>query len=350
MAAIHSRKRNGRRVWLAQIRLRGFKPVAKQFADRAAAVAWADEEERALRKLRDRGAAVPELASLTVADLVDRYARDPNTRALDSFEDTDRALGFWRERCGAIRLRAFGAVQIVDARDALLASGRKPATVNRYLSWMRRAWNWGRAAGLVDSAAAWPVRLMLRENNARNRFLTDDELTALLEEARKQFPVLHAAILVSLATGVRQGELLRLEWRDVDLAQHSLTIRETKTDTPRAVYLPAVAVAALRELRDRTVIGRAVFLDDEGQPLSTGVLVHRWRKVRAAVGLADFRWHDLRHSCASFLAQNGASLLEIGGVLGHKSPATTARYAHLVAGKPVTGHDKLNAKLQGKSP
>jgi site-specific recombinase XerD len=72
--------------------------------------------------------------------------------------------------------------------------------------------------------------------------------------------------------------------------------------------------------------------------------------VRPAAGLKDFRWHDLRHSCASFLAASGASLVEIGSVLGHRSPSVTARYAHLVAGKPVTGHAKLDEKLAERQP
>jgi site-specific recombinase XerD len=62
--------------------------------------------------------------------------------------------------------------------------------------------------------------------------------------------------------------------------------------------------------------------------------------------LRDFRWHDLRHSCASFLAQQGATLLEIASVLGHRSTVVTRRYAHLVQGAPVTGHAALNEKLQ----
>jgi integrase len=100
-----------------------------------------------------------------------------------------------------------------------------------------------------------------------------------------------------------------------------------------------------------------VFLDDEGEPLTGQDLDRRWRAVRAAAGLkstkdktADgtgFRWHDFRHSCASFLAQNGSSLIEIGSVLGHKSPSVTAKYAHLTVGKAVTGHEALNSKLEG---
>lgn len=348
MATIHSRKRNGKKVWLAQVRLKNLRPVSKQFDSKAEAEAWADEEERGLKRLRDRGGVVPDVGNLTVADLVDRYLRDPNTQALDSYADTTRLLGHWRQDYGATRLRAFGPAQVLDCRDRLLAGKRKPATVNRYLSWMRRAWNWGRKTGLVDSASAWPPELLLTENNKRSRFLSDDELATLLEQAGKLYPVMRAAIVVSLATGIRQGELLRLEWRDVDFSQKSITIRETKTDTPRAVYLPDVAAAALRKLRKGTVVGRAVFLDEAGQVLTRSDLLYRWKRIRTAAKLEDFRWHDLRHSCASFLAQHGASLLEIGQVLGHKSPATTARYAHLVAGKAVTGHDKLDAKLRGK--
>jgi integrase len=76
-------------------------------------------------------------------------------------------------------------------------------------------------------------------------------------------------------------------------------------------------------------------------------LIGRWKKIHKAAKLSDFRWHDLRHSCASFLAQAGGSLPEIAHVLGHRSTVVTARYSHLVKGRAVTGHRELDAKLQG---
>jgi site-specific recombinase XerD len=91
-----------------------------------------------------------------------------------------------------------------------------------------------------------------------------------------------------------------------------------------------------------------VFITDEGEPASKDWVSCRWKIIRANAGLKNFRWHDLRHSCASLLAQNGATLLEIGSVLGHKSPSATKRYAHLVEGAPVTGHTKLDEKLRHK--
>jgi integrase len=117
------------------------------------------------------------------------------------------------------------------------------------------------------------------------------------------------------------------------------------------VHLNAPAVTALRDLRRTGVVGpRWVFAQDKGTQADKHYLTYRWTQVRAAAGLTDFRWHDLRHSCASYLAQHGASLVEIGAVLGHSSPAITARYAHLVAGRPVTGADALAAKLSRKRP
>ena len=75
---------------------------------------------------------------------------------------------------------------------------------------------------------------------------------------------------------------------------------------------------------------------------------HAWRKALIRADITNFRWHDLRHTCASYLAQAGASLPEIGHVLGHASAAATHRYVHQVAGKPVTGSAALAAKLSAK--
>jgi integrase len=192
---------------------------------------------------------------------------------------------------------------------------------------------------------------MLKEPRGRVRYLSDAELANLLAAAQKHSSVLHTAILLSLATGVRQGELFRLKWSDVDFARSRVSILETKNDEPRAVHLPAVASEALKVLKRSPVVGQhSVFLDANGVPLDKGRLAARWKPIRTAAGLANFRWHDLRHSCASFLAQHGSTLLEIGSVLGHKSPSSTARYAHMVQGAPVTGHAALDTKLRTKQP
>jgi integrase len=187
--------------------------------------------------------------------------------------------------------------------------------------------------------------LMLSENNERARFLSDSELTATLKASKEHSLTMHVAVLVSLACGVRQSELLRLAWSDIDFDAHALRVQLSKNGESRSVYLPSSAETGLRELKRGKVVGARVFVDDEGQPVGKNWIEYRWKAIRKAARLVDFRWHDLRHSCASYLAQNGSTLLEIGSVLGHKSPSVTQRYAHLVAAKPVTGHAKLDEKL-----
>jgi integrase len=157
-----------------------------------------------------------------------------------------------------------------------------------------------------------------------------------------------AAVTVALATGVRSGEMLRLTWADIDLDRSAIRLLLTKNGTARSVYLPAIAVEALKAVKaDKVVSTSNVFLYRDGTPMTGDRLHHEWCHVRTAAGLKDFRWHDFRHSCASFLAQHGSTLLEIGSVLGHKRAQTTLKYSHLVAGKPITGHAGLDAKLRG---
>lgn len=173
----------------------------------------------------------------------------------------------------------------------------------------------------------------------------------MLAAAEKHSAWIYAAIVTSVATGVRMGELLRLEWRDLDFDKLTLTVHISKTGKRRTVHLNAPAAAALKSLRRAGVVGpRWVFVTETGEQADKFHLSYRWQAVREAAGLRDFRWHDLRHSCASYLAQNGATLVEIGSVLGHSAPSVTARYAHLVAGAPVTGADRLAEKLTGKRP
>lgn len=344
---VYRRRNRGGAVYVALVRLKGFRPVSKTFATADDAIAWAAATRKELRGERERGQARVDLPKLTIGGLVREYLADPAIKALRSYETYHDRLDWWAARYGTERVLDFSVAALREARGKL-APGRAPATVNRHLAAMRAVWNWGRTAGLVPSDRTWPARLMLPEPKGRARYLTDAELKSLLDAARRRGTTEHAMIVTSLATGVRQGELLRLTWADVDFERASVRVLLTKNSESRVVYLPAVAVDALRAIRRRGVvsIGRC-FLDSDGAPYTKNTIHHWWNVVRSEAGLADFRWHDLRHSCASFLAQKGASLLEIGSVLGHKSPSVTQRYAHLVAGKPVTGHAALDEKLRG---
>lgn len=338
---------DGSTAYLAQVRVAGFKATAKTFTTRKAASTWADKMEAMLRDERERGSVRPDLANLTLGNLLLEFLSDPETTRLKTFDDSHRLCSWWIQKYGTERAVEFGVLQVRKARDEL-SKGRGPATVNRYLSALRSAWNWARAAGILPNDQLFPSRVLLTEPRGRTRYLKDDELAALLAKANEHSKLMYAAILVSLATGVRQGELLRLDWADVDFAHQTLRVRESKNDEPRTVHLPQIAVDALRGLQSAKVraIG-PVFIIESGGRLKKSTLEGRWQTIRDSVPLTDMHWHDLRHSCASFMAQNGATLLEIGSQLGHKSPSVTMRYAHLVQGAALPAHAKLDKKLRG---
>jgi integrase len=348
MATIIPKKlASGKKSYLAQVRIKPFKPTSKTFSTQADAKAWSKKLEQDLRNQKKQGDVSHDLTRFTVNQLIDEFLADPDTKKLRYHDTLSILLAWWANHCGNTKVLDLNVTLLREARKKL-NKGRTPATINRYLSALRSCWNWGRAAGLVPQEKRWPTRLLLKEDNERRRYLSDKELTRLLEAAAHS-PTMYAAIVLSVACGLRQGELLNLKWQDIDLDNQRLRIMKTKTDQPRTVYVPAAAVDALRTLKRESVVSmKAVFLGQGDEPLNRGTIRIRWLPIRDAAGLRDFRWHDLRHSCASFLAQNGATLLEIGAVLGHRSTSATLRYAHLVEGAPVTGHAELDAKLQGK--
>jgi integrase len=341
------RNADGTMSYTAQLLVKPFPRTSQTFPTMAAALGWRKAMKAELLDQRKDKAVRRDLPTLSIASLNGEYLKDPEALALADYKDRERHLNWWTLKFGTVKVLDFGVIEGRAARE-LLIPARSPATVDRYIAAERAAWNWGRAAGLVPKDRAWPPRLMLTEPEARTRYLSDDELKAVLTEAKKHSPVMLAAITVALATGVRQGEMLRLTWADVDFARSTIRLLLTKNGMARSVHLPAIAVEALKAVKADTVVSTTrVFLYRDGTPMTGDRLHHEWCDIRTAAGLTDFRWHDFRHSCASFLAQHGSTLLEIGSVLGHKRAQTTLKYSHLVAGKAVTGHAALDSKLRG---
>ncbi|HWX79039.1 MAG TPA: site-specific integrase [Steroidobacteraceae bacterium] len=359
VATITELKKGKRAVAIvAQVRIKPFKACQKTFrvvttkgSARKLAVTWGKAEEKRLREEFEKGqsAVIKDLSRYTVGSLINEYLEESEVQALGTFKDIDRMLAWWLKRHVTTRVLDFNVLVIRAARKELREEKPTTETANRYLSVMRRCWNWGRNSGLIPNSHAWPDDVLFSSPEPRKLFLTAEQLDTLLKVADSD-QVMRTAIIVSIGTGVRLGELLRLQWKDINFDEGSITLLKTKNKTPRAVHLPSNVASALRTLKKATVqsLAQHVFLLPDGRPLKTSVLEKRWRKIRKSAFLAHFHWHDLRHSCASFLAASGASQLEIAEVLGHKSLAMVKRYAHLTPGKAVRGHAELDSLLGGK--
>lgn len=215
-----------------------------------------------------------------------------------------------------------------------MQSGAKPATVMRDRSQLSKFINWCIER---EHAVFNPVNRTkpIRQDNGRIRWLTVEEVDRLLHEAgRTRGGLLAPLIFAALHTGARRGELLKLEWRFVDLQTGTITFVAETTKSRRTRIVPMVPelVEVLRDLRatQRAIYGDCVHVFTyNGRTVESNKTAFEIACRRA--GIVDFRWHDLRHCFASFFMQSGGDLYRLQMLLGHTTPAMTQRYAHLSA-------------------
>jgi hypothetical protein len=180
-----------------------------------------------------------------------------------------------------------------------------------------------------------PCRTIERrpENNENLRFLSDDERRRLLDACRlSRWPRLYMLVLLALTTGARKGELLALSWEDIDFERGLAHCGRTKNGDAKALPLVPAVVDLLRGFEGGK---RVLVFPSTRSPNAPYAFEGCWRAALKEAKLRSFRFHDLRHTCASMLAQNGATLLEIGDVLGHRQLQMTKRYSHPLFREPV---------------
>ena len=172
-----------------------------------------------------------------------------------------------------------------------------------------------------------------REPPHRDRFLTPDEARRLLHSIdQSESPMLKFIIPFLLMTGARKSEALNAEWAHVDFATRQWVVPVSKSGKPRFIPLSQGAINILIEAKKFTIknIGECKFIFPNiatGKPYTQ--IFYPWDIARKRAGLGDVRIHDLRHSFASALVNEGMTLYDVKELLGHANIATTQRYAHL---------------------
>jgi len=233
--------------------------------------------------------------------------------------------------------------------DAFLAElsrdGQSPGSVNRYRS---------RLSSLMNRAIAWryreenPVRLVMRlkEEKLSDRYLMPDEFQALLNACDQDLRVL---VHLAAVTGMRRGELMALQWEDLDLERGYLVVRaaNSKTSEARTVPLNGEAREILRSFSDHHE-GRVFPFQNFPR--------RRWERVIRDLGwdrinvprLRKWRFHDLRHTCASWLAMADVPMSKVAKILGHKELKTTQRYAHLADASLAEAVERIQYAGKGR--
>jgi len=206
--------------------------------------------------------------------------------------------------------------------------GASPSTINRELYMLSKAFN------LAVNEWGWvkenPVSKVQKEkeNNEVDRWLTEDEERRLLG-ASPQW--LREIIVFALNTGLRQDELLSLEWSRVNLFRRTILIQITKNGKPKTLPLNRIALDILKKKAEEKVLSiknDLVFVSNAGTKINKRNLIRAFILALKRAMVKDFTFHCLRHTFATRLAQNGVDIYKIAKLLGHKDLKMTQRYSH----------------------
>jgi integrase len=358
MANIEKRTtQDGKTAYRVKVRLKGY-PVQSATFDRLTdAKKWAASTESAIREGRHFKTA--EAKKHTLGELIDRYTRDVLPKKPKQIRVQTAHFAWWKDAIGAYALADITPALLAECRDKL-SHGREPATVVRYMAALSRAfavaakeWGW-----LEDSPLLKVEKPALPRG--RVRFLSDDERARLLTACREAAnPMLYPAVVLALSTGMRQGEIMGLYWREpknppehrawgvVDVNAGRIVLHETKNGERRVVPLVGHALEQVRELAKVRRLDTGLLFPGKANQNEPIDLRQPWEKALEQAEIHDFRFHDLRHSAASYLAMNGASLAEIAETLGHKTLQMVKRYSHLSEAHTASVVERMNAKIFG---
>lgn len=309
--------------WQAIVRKDG-RSQSQSFTRRADAVNWAREMELQAERghLRD----APMLASerMSLGDVLVRY-RDTVTSLKRCVDNERYAISGFLRTCPTLsqkRIDKLTTADFVAHRDRRLQQ-MKPATVVRELGWIQHAIDiacsdWGQRLSNGN-----PVKQVRRPriDNRRERRLQPGEWEALLagvNEART--PLMKPLLILALATGMRRGELLAMQWKHLDLDRCTVFLPQTKNGRARTVPLSPTAALTLRGLSrccDRCI------------PLSGNAVRMAFEWLRERVGVVDLNFHDIRHEAVSRFVESGLSLAQVQMISGHRDLRMLMRYTHL---------------------
>lgn len=360
MANIQKREGKNGTSYRVQVRLKGYPPRQKTFKRLTDAKLWAQQTEAAIRAGKFH-TLIQADSSKTFSDLVKRYREEVWPTKTPRTVNSEKAhLAFWEDRLGKYGLAHITSAQISEGMKELSqnksAATGKPLS-KRTLQYYRNTlsfvfknglqWGWS-GHNPVDGVAS-----ITKLNNARVRFLTDDERDDLLGACKAHpNPQLYPIVVMALATGARQGEIVNLQIHDVDLSTGKTILRDTKNGETRSIPLVAYALEVIRDQAEYT---ERLYFDNPASnyrylfPRPDGMshvnFRHAWYQALEASGVKDFKFHDLRHSAASYLAMNGATLLEIAAILGHKTLDMVKRYSHLSEDHTRSVVERMNSRI-----
>lgn len=310
------RQRGGK--WQARVLRKGHPDQTKTFETKADAEKWARSVESEI----DKGQFVnfSEAQRISLGDVIARYLVEVTPTMKGATEDTIRLKAMMRKPIARWSMANLSAARIATYRDARLkeVSG---GTVIRELAYLSSIINHARREWGINVPN--PVQMVRKPQSpqARTRVLTEEEITKLitaLEPTGRRSHWTKPAVQLALYTAMRRGELLALRWEHIDLQGRTAFLPDTKNGDSRTVPLSSFAVQVLAEL-PRNINGLVI-------PVKYFTLDAAFKRGVHRAGLNGVRFHDLRRTAITRMAEKLPNVIELAAVSGHKSLMVLKRY------------------------
>ncbi len=313
-------KRNGK--YFVQVRRHGHSQ-SRTFTQRRDAENWAKQLELDLER-RDLPADPRKtLKGMTLAELIERYRDTVSVKKKAAKNEATCLNAFLRHEIAKKLVSQVTTKDFADYRDERLKTV-KPTTLKRELTILQSVYN------VAEKEWGLPLKLNPVEELGfsatlvkRDRILEKHELELIIQDAEKRSnKLILPVILFALATGMRQGEILKARWSDLDLKNRTLTISETKTGTPRRIPLTKKALEVLEGLDPSESKDGRIF------SLKAELLKLTWKRILQRSGIVGLTFHDLRHTCITWLFDLGLHIGEVSTISGHKSWSQLKTYTN----------------------
>jgi integrase len=335
------------------------------------------ERKKAVREGKEPEA-IKRIPNYTFHQLADEYQKWCERQR--SFRSKKGFIAQLVEAFGNVQLRHLTTKLLEQFQTERTQKGNKPATVNRLMATIKHCIHKGYQWEMLSEETLKRVRQvkLLEENNRRLRYLSQPECEALIDNCQGHTK---AIVTMALNTGMRKGEILSLKWENVDLRHGFILLEKTKNGDRREIPINPTLRGVLQGLQRRLDIPY-VFYDsvtgkhfkDIKRSFSTALKnaeVEKCTKcdyqkakskaqkevehcplcnseIAVHKGIADFHFHDLRHTMASHLVMAGVDITTVSRLLGHKNLTMTLRYAHLAPAHMAKAVDLLDSTLTGK--
>ena len=351
MAEIKTRtKKDGSKSFTVSIRIKGAPSISKTFARLTDAKEWASREESKIRE----GINFPKrkLKNLTVGEVIEQFMDLKLSQYKPKMQsEFKKHLTWWKQEIGKLYLSSITTATLVECRDKLAKKEKEVptsngktiikegetlsfTTVNHYIASMNTVFSYCvKDLDIIDINPMSKVE-KLKINNARKRFLDEKEITKLLNACKEANHELYLCVLIALLSGARKSEILNLTWACVDFEHGFLTFLNTKNGEDRSTPIHEFLYEELKAFKTNGKIRHLksdhLFTTPTGK-INEPLIGKLFPKVVKKIGIEDFRFHDLRHTQASYQAMSGVSQVMTQKTLGHKTSEMTNRYSHLRA-------------------